>query len=231
MAELGEPLPTGDEKVGAVRSMFDAIAPRYDLVNRIMTFGLDTRWRKRAVRSLGLKDGARVLDIACGTGDFCRDARKAGLDPIGFDLSFGMLVAAKTDVPLVQSDGLRLPVRGGVADGITCGFALRNVVDIEALFREFHRVLRPRGTIAVLEVAEPERRLFRWGHRIYFHKIVPFIGGLLSDRKAYAYLPKSTAYLPPRGDLVELIRATGFADATSRLVALGAAQIITGTRT
>ncbi len=230
MAELGEPLPTGDEKVGAVRSMFDAIAPRYDLVNRIMTFGLDTRWRRRAVGFLGLKDGSRVLDIACGTGDFCRDARRAGLDPIGFDLSFGMLVAAKTDAPLVQSDGLRLPVRDGVADGITCGFALRNVVDIEALFREFHRVLRPGGTIAVLEVAEPERRLFRWGHRIYFHRIVPFIGGLLSDRKAYAYLPKSTAYLPPRGELVELIRATGFTDATSKLVALGAAQIITGTR-
>jgi demethylmenaquinone methyltransferase/2-methoxy-6-polyprenyl-1,4-benzoquinol methylase len=230
VADLGEPLPTGEAKVGAVRSMFDAIAPRYDLVNRIMTFGLDTRWRKRAVRSLGLAEGARVLDIACGTGDFCRDARKAGLDPIGFDLSFGMLIAAKTDVPLVQSDGLRLPVRGGAADGITCGFALRNVVDIETLFHEFHRVLRPGGTIAVLEVAEPERRLFRWGHHVYFHRVVPFIGGLLSDRKAYAYLPKSTAYLPPRPELVELIRATGFPDAASKLVALGAAQIITGTR-
>jgi demethylmenaquinone methyltransferase/2-methoxy-6-polyprenyl-1,4-benzoquinol methylase len=137
--------------------MFDAIAPRYDLVNRIMTFGLDTRWRKRAVRSLSLTDGSRVLDIACGTGDFCRDARKAGLDPIGFDLSFGMLAAAKTDVPLVQSDGLRLPVFDGAADGITCGFALRNVVDVEALFREFHRALRTGGKIAVLEVAEPER--------------------------------------------------------------------------
>ena len=112
MTGSNDPLPTGEEKVGAVRSMFDAIAPRYDMVNRIMTFGLDTRWRKRAVKSLGLKDGSRVLDIACGTGDFCRDARKAGLDPIGFDLSFGMLAAAKTDVPLVQSDGLRLPVVG-----------------------------------------------------------------------------------------------------------------------
>ncbi|MPZ69147.1 MAG: ubiquinone/menaquinone biosynthesis methyltransferase [Actinobacteria bacterium] len=210
--------------------MFDTIAPRYDLVNRIMTFGLDTRWRKRAVKSLGLKDGSRVLDIACGTGDFCRDARKAGLDPIGFDLSYGMLAAAKTDVPLVQSDGLRLPVLDGGADGITCGFALRNVVDIEALFHEFHRVLRPGGTIAVLEVAEPERKLIRWGHRIYFRKVVPFIGGLLSDRKAYAYLPKSTAYLPPRTELVKLVQATGFPDATSKLVGLGAAQIITGTR-
>lgn len=230
MKGSGEPLPTGEEKVGAVRSMFDSIAPRYDLVNRIMTFGLDTRWRKRAVKSLGLASGSRVLDIACGTGDFCRDALKAGLDPIGFDFSFGMLAAAKTDVPLVQSDGLRLPVADGVADGITCGFALRNVVDIEALFREFHRVLRPGGTIAVLEVAEPERRLVRWGHRIYFHRVVPFIGGLLSDRKAYAYLPKSTAYLPPRPELVELVRATGFSDAASRLVGLGAAQIITGTK-
>ncbi len=225
-----DPLPTGDEKVGAVRSMFDRIAPRYDLVNRIMTFGLDTRWRRRAVRSMSLAPGALVLDIACGTGDLCRELERSDLKAIGFDLSYGMLHVAKTDAPLVQSDALRLPVGDGVADGITCGFALRNVLDIEKLFQEFARVLTPGGRIAVIEVAEPENRFFRWGHRLYFHRLVPFIGGLLSDKKAYAYLPKSTAYLPPRDELVRLIQRTGFPDASSSLVGLGAAQIITARR-
>src|SRR3954453_1105407 len=95
------PLPEGDEKVRAVRSMFDAIAPRYDLVNRIMTFRLDVRWRKKTVRSLGLAPGSRVLDLACGTGDLCRELTLGGLRPIGADLSFGMLAAARTDAPLV----------------------------------------------------------------------------------------------------------------------------------
>src|SRR3954468_8806255 len=96
------PLPQGEAKVRAVREMFDTIAPRYDLVNRIMTFGLDVRWRKQATRSLGLPSGARVIDLAAGTGDFCRELSRRGLRPIGVDLSFGMLAAARTDAPLVQ---------------------------------------------------------------------------------------------------------------------------------
>src|SRR5262245_21473265 len=138
-------LPKGDEKVTAVRGMFDAIAPRYDLVNRIMTFGLDVRWRRLAVRSLTLRAGSRVLDLACGTGDLCRELAAAGLAPIGVDLSFGMLAAARTSAPLVEGDALRLPVPAGVVDGATCGFALRNLVSLPPLFAELARVLRPGG--------------------------------------------------------------------------------------
>src|SRR5215475_9402438 len=105
-----EHLPEGDEKARAVQSMFDSIAPRYDLVNRIMTFRMDVGWRKRTVRTLRLGPGSTVLDLACGTGDFCRELQRASLRPIGGDLSFGMLAVARTDAPLLQADALRLPV-------------------------------------------------------------------------------------------------------------------------
>jgi demethylmenaquinone methyltransferase / 2-methoxy-6-polyprenyl-1,4-benzoquinol methylase len=210
--------------------MFDRIAARYELVNRVMTFGLDSRWRGRAVDSLGLRPGSLVVDVACGTGDFCRALQHAGYRAVGLDFSAGMLAAARTSAPLVQADALRLPLRDGSADGITCGFALRNVVDIGALLDEFARAVHAGGRIALLEVAEPESTLLRVGHHVYFERVVPVIGGLLSDRAAYRYLPESTAYLPERAALVELMRDRGFPDATSSLVTLGAAQIVSGTR-
>ncbi|MGH2788288.1 MAG: ubiquinone/menaquinone biosynthesis methyltransferase [Actinomycetota bacterium] len=222
-------LPSGDAKVRAVRSMFDAIAPRYDLVNRVMTFGMDVGWRKKAVASLGLRDRALVLDVACGTGDFCGAVERTGSRAVGIDMSMGMLAAAHTTVPLVQGDALRMPFGTGCFDAITCGFALRNVADIEELLVEFARVLKPGGRIAVLEVSEPNGRLPRALHSFYFRRMVPLIGGLLSNRDAYSYLPASTAYLPDRNELLELVSTAGFGDAATRPVGLGAAQIITGT--
>jgi demethylmenaquinone methyltransferase / 2-methoxy-6-polyprenyl-1,4-benzoquinol methylase len=230
MPRAREPLPEGEEKVHAVRSMFDAIAPRYDLVNRIMTFGMDRGWRRRAVAALELASGSFVVDVACGTGDLCRELLHAGHRALGMDVSMGMLAAARTEAPLVQSDGLQMPLADATIDGITCGFALRNVVDVGALLNEFARVLRPGGRISLLEVAEPDSRVLRFGNDIYFRRIVPVIGGLLSDRNAYRYLPRSTAYLPDRAGLVALIRDHGFPDARSDLVPLGVAQILTGTR-
>src|SRR3954468_12259596 len=112
-------LPEGEEKVAAVRSMFDAIAPRYDLVNRIMTFRMDVGWRKRTVASLGLPRGSRIVDLACGTGDLCRELARQGLRPVGADLSFGMLAAARTDAPILQGDALGLPLPAGSVDGAT----------------------------------------------------------------------------------------------------------------
>src|SRR5688572_29920570 len=176
--------------------MFDAIAPRYDLVNRIMTFRMDVGWRRRAADALRLDRRSKVVDLANGTGDFCRELDRRGYRPIGVDLSFGMLAAARTDRPLVQGDCLRLPLPDRSVDGATCGFALRNFVDLGAFFAELGRVLRPGGRIALLEVAEPPNAFLRWGHQLYFGKVVPRIGGLLSDASAYRYLPKSVAYLP-----------------------------------
>jgi demethylmenaquinone methyltransferase / 2-methoxy-6-polyprenyl-1,4-benzoquinol methylase len=210
--------------------MFDTIAPRYDLVNRIMTFGLDVRWRKQSVRELGLTQGSRVLDLACGTGDFCRELERAGLRVVGADLSYGMLAAARTDAPLVQADILRLPVPDGAVDGVTCGFALRNLVELPAFFAELARVVRPGGRIALLEVAQPDNPVLRAGHGFYFGKVVPRIGGLLSDPAAYRYLPKSVAYLPEPPALLQMLRDAGFHSVHRTLCVPGAAQLITAGR-
>jgi demethylmenaquinone methyltransferase / 2-methoxy-6-polyprenyl-1,4-benzoquinol methylase len=224
------PLPAPAEKAAAVDAMFDSIAGRYDRLNRILTLGLDVAWRRTAVRALELRSDARVLDIACGTGDFCREVEAAGASVIGLDRSAGMLAAAAgTRAPLVRADGLLLPVRERSFDGITCGFALRNVVALDPLFAECARALRPGGRFAFLEVAEPERAVLRAGHRVYFRHVVPFVGGLLSDRAAYRYLPDSTAYLPSAADLVSRLTAAGFVGVTRRLLGLGAAQLLCGT--
>ena len=225
-----QPLPEGEAKATTVRSMFDAIAPRYDLVNRIMTFRLDVRWRRRTVRRLDLPDGSVVLDLACGTGDLCRDLERAGLAPIGMDLSWGMLAAARTSAPLVHGDALRLPVPDGAADGVTCGFALRNLTGLEPFFAELARALRPGGRIAILEVDSPSNPLLRLGHGLYFGRVVPFIGGLLSDRDAYRYLPRSVAYLPSEKDLLATIASAGFVDVAKERCSGGVAQLLTATR-
>jgi demethylmenaquinone methyltransferase / 2-methoxy-6-polyprenyl-1,4-benzoquinol methylase len=227
---MPDTLPEGDEKVTAVRGMFDAIAPRYDLVNRIMTFRLDVRWRRLAVGSLGLPRDSVVLDLACGTGDLCRELEGAGLAPVGVDLSYGMLAAARTDAPLVQGDALRLPIRPGAADGVTCGFALRNLVELPPFLAELARVLRPGGRIALLEVATPPNPVLRWGHQVYFGKVVPLIGGMISDASAYRYLPRSVAYLPGPDEMRAMIADAGFADVERRLLSGGVAQLLTATR-
>lgn len=223
-------LPQGEEKAAAVRGLFDAISPRYDLINRVMTFGMDVGWRRRAIRSLRLRPGARVFDMACGTGDFCRELSRAGHRPVGFDFAFGMLANARTAAPLVQADVLRLPVPDGSADAVTCGFALRNVVSLDALFAELARVVRPGGTIALLETSRPRNPILRAGHAVYFGKVVPLIGGLLSDRAAYAYLPRSMAYLPPGERMVEMLHAAGFPDARGLALSGGIVQLLVGTR-
>ena len=230
MAIDPEQLPQGEEKVRAVRTMFDTIAPRYDMVNRIMTFRLDVRWRKRTVRDLALEPGSTVIDLACGTGDFCVDLANADLTPIGYDISFGMLSAARTPAPLVHADILRLPMPDASVDGATCGFALRNLVELPAFFDELGRVVRPGGRIGLLDVAEPENRFLRWGHGLYFGKVVPKIGGMLSDRNAYAYLPKSVAYLPDPEEMIASLGDAGFVDVDRRLLSPGAAQLMTATR-
>ncbi|MGH2706226.1 MAG: ubiquinone/menaquinone biosynthesis methyltransferase [Actinomycetota bacterium] len=223
-------LPSGAEKARAVRSMFDAIAPRYDLLNRILSLGMDVGWRRRSVAALALPPGSVVVDVACGTGDLCNELERAGYRPVGVDYSPGMLAAAHTTAPLLLADALALPVAEGAADGITCGFALRNVIDLERLFAEMARVLRPGGRVSLLETAEPRGAIPRLVHHAYVNRVVPFIGGLLSDRKAYTYLPRSSAYLPSPEAMLGIIAAAGLTEVSRRLLGLGAAQLITGTR-
>jgi demethylmenaquinone methyltransferase/2-methoxy-6-polyprenyl-1,4-benzoquinol methylase len=223
-------LPEGDAKARAVRSMFDAIAPRYDLVNRIMTFRMDVGWRRRAIAALDLGPSAVVVDLACGTGDLCRDLHRAGYRPIGTDISLGMLAHAATDAPLVQSDAVALPIPSSSVDGAVSGFALRNFVALEPVFDELARVVRPGGRIALLDVATPPNPVLRIGHHLYFTELVPRIGGLLSDPEAYRYLPRSVAYLPPAPVMVDRLRTAGFGSVERRLLSGGIAQLLVATR-
>jgi len=225
-----DPLPQGEAKVAAVREMFDTIAPRYDLVNRVMTFRMDVGWRRTTVASLGLAKGATVADLASGTGDLCVELVRRGYRPVSVDLSMGMLAADRSRVPRLQADVLQLPVAAATIDGATCGFALRNLVELDPFFAELARVLRPGGRVALLEVATPPNALLRAGHRAYFGSVVPLVGGLLSNPAAYRYLPRSVAYLPPPAELLARLAEAGFADVDRRLLSAGIAQLVTATR-
>jgi len=234
------------DKAQVVEAMFDRIADRYDRMNRILTLGMDAGWRRKAIRRLGLAPGSLVLDLACGTGDLAAEASGAGHRAVGIDFAARMLARAQeraqepggkgpgasstAGVALVRADIQALPVPDGVVDGVTCGFALRNVADLEILFAEMARVLRQGGRIAVLEVAQPKSRLLAVGHGFYFNKVVPFVGGLLSDRDAYRYLPASVAYLPPPDELGAMLVRAGIIGVRRSPLGGGAAQLITGTR-
>jgi demethylmenaquinone methyltransferase / 2-methoxy-6-polyprenyl-1,4-benzoquinol methylase len=224
------PLPQGEEKTARVRSMFDAIAPRYDLVNRLMTFGLDQSWRRATIAALGLPADSLLLDLACGTGDLTRLAQGRGHRVIGADLSAGMLAANATGAPLVQADCSRLPFPDGTFDGLVCGYALRNFTDLAGALVETARVLRPGGRVAILEVDAPTSPVLRAGYHVWFEKMVPVLGGALSDRDAYEYLPRSTAYLPPAPRLRRLLIEAGYAAVGIRPLAGGLSQLLIGTR-
>tara|TARA_E500000331_G_scaffold353442_1_gene404138 strand:- start:11050 stop:11757 length:708 start_codon:yes stop_codon:yes gene_type:complete len=220
------PLPTFSEKEMTVRKMFDRIAPRYDLLNRIITFGLDIKWRKKTVKFIHTHPGSRVLDVACGTGDLCDSLRKAGANPIGMDYSRGMLGSFNTKAPLINGDALKIPIRDSSIDGITCGFALRNFLDINPFLKEAARILKPGMHLAILEVDEPKNRFIKAGHSFYFKKIVPFIGGVFSDKTAYSYLPRSVVYLPEEKKIVEMIEQSGFSNVKKFKLTGGIAQLL-----
>jgi demethylmenaquinone methyltransferase/2-methoxy-6-polyprenyl-1,4-benzoquinol methylase len=224
-------LPQGDAKTAHVRTMFDAIAPRYELVNRVMTFGLDARWRRRAVADLRLAPGSVVIDIAAGTGDFTRELRRQGHRAVATDLSYNMLRSARNVAERVQADASRLPFRWAGFDGATCGYALRNFTDLEKSFAEMARVLRPGGRLSLLEVTEPRGGLWRLGFRVWFRRVVPFIGSLLSDGDAYRYLPASTAYLPDATEIAAMLNRAGFSAVNHRRIMGGLSQQFLATRT
>ena len=226
-------LPTGASKRAAVQSMFDRIAPRYDALNRLLTAGLDQRWRRVALASIAVGPGERMLDLACGTGDLAEQAAERGAEVVGLDFAREMLRGAErrgVAARFAQGDAAALPLPDASIDAVVCGFALRNFTALPPVFAELARVLTPEGRMALLDVDRPPSRLVAAGHSFYFDRVVPRIGGWLSDRAAYSYLPRSTSYLPPESELLAMLREAGFASVRKRRFLLGTAQLLTAVR-
>ncbi len=230
-----------ERKAAYVEEMFDRVAPRYDLMNRLMTFGLDTGWRRYVVAQAAPPVGGVALDVATGTGDIALDLARAmrgrGL-VVGSDFSLPMMrpgppKAARRRggriVRFLGADALALPFADDTFDCITTGFAMRNVTDIERAFREMRRVVKPGGRVVCLEVAKPGFAPIRWGHAAYFNHVVPLVGLLVTgQREAYTYLPESAKNFPPPPRLKEIMERAGLRDVGYKLVGFGAAAVHTG---
>ena len=210
--------------------MFDRIAPVYDVMNRVMTAGLDRRWRRLTVEAV-VRPGDRVLDGCCGTGDLALAARRAGaVHVVGLDFSEAMLERARRksdDVEWVRGDLLALPFADGSFDAATVGFGVRNVADLEGGLRELRRVLRPGGRLGILEITRP-RGLLRPFFRLWFDVLVPLAGKVLPGGSAYAYLPASVKRFPGPEDLAAAFERAGLDDVRFRLLAGGIVALHTG---
>jgi len=201
--------------------MFDRIAPVYDAMNRVMTAGLDRRWRRITVEQ-AVRPGDRVLDACCGTGDLAIESRRHGAaEVVGLDFAERMLERARRKEPSIewlQGDVLALPFADASFDAATVGFGIRNVDDLEAALRELRRVLRPGGRLGILEITSPRGALAPF-YRVWFDRVVPLLGRILPGGAAYTYLPASVRRFPSPEELARLLAASGFSDVRFRVFA------------
>ncbi|MDR2885337.1 MAG: bifunctional demethylmenaquinone methyltransferase/2-methoxy-6-polyprenyl-1,4-benzoquinol methylase UbiE [Rikenellaceae bacterium] len=239
-----KPYQTDEGKEGQVQRMFDGIAPHYDLLNRLLSLGIDRGWRRKAVRAvvrfLGVSSNSNILDVATGTGDMAVALARAvpGSQVVGVDISEGMLEVGRKKVAraglsdritLSQGDTAGLGSDEQKFDAATAAFGVRNFEDLAAGIAGMHRALRPGGMIAVLEFSTPRNRLFGAMYRLYFHRVLPLVGGWISgDAKAYRYLPGSVDEFPAPPYFVALLEHTGFTDCRARSLTGGVAYLYTG---
>ncbi len=229
------------DKGRGIRDMFQNIAPQYDLLNRILSFGIDRNWRKFAVRQLQIPENGRVLDIATGTGDVALTIAAKTPDSvviIGEDFTQAMLLHGREKIAassyadrikLVNAPCEAIPHPGNLFDGVTIAFGIRNVVDRHAGLREMYRVLKPGGRAVILEFSTPKSRLFRSLYYFYFRRILPTIGGLLSRRSAYQYLPDSVLEFPSRDEFSGMMTNAGFDDVKAHDLTFGIVTVYVGT--
>lgn len=218
----------GRDKRAAVQEMFGRIAPSYDLLNSLLSLSLHRRWRAYAVSLLGLQKGDRVLDVCCGTGDFFSPLRKAvGAEGavVGLDFCAPMLeVAQKKGAPadaLVLGDACALPIESESVSGVTVGWGMRNVPDLDQAHREIFRVLKPGGRFVSIDMAIPRSRVFHLPCAFLFNKLVPKLGSLFGQKEAYTYLPKSTERFASREELVASMQRAGMVDCRWKDLMLG----------
>jgi len=216
--------------------MFAGVAPRYDLLNHLLSLGIDRRWRRDVVSGLNLKPSDRVLDLCCGTGDLALELAPHARC-LACDFTWEMLTRAKAKstragqtLRLAAADALRLPFPADQFDAATVGFGVRNLEDLPAGLREFRRVLRPQGSLAILEFSQPTHPLLRLPYQAYLHGLLPLIGRVVSTRKeAYRYLAESIAGFPNPETLSDILAAEGFQNITYRRLTGGIVAIHTAT--
>jgi demethylmenaquinone methyltransferase/2-methoxy-6-polyprenyl-1,4-benzoquinol methylase len=228
------------EKGRGIREMFQNIAPQYDLLNRVLSFGIDRHWRKFAVRQLQIPENGRVLDIATGTGDVALTIAAntpESVEIVGEDFTQGMLLhgrekiaasAYSNRIKLVNAPCESIPHPSHLFDGITIAFGIRNVVDRCAGLREMFRVLKPGGRAVILEFSTPKSRMFRSLYYFYFRRILPAIGGLFSKRSAYQYLPDSVLEFPSRDEFSSMMTEAGFVDVKAHDLTFGIVTVYVG---
>jgi demethylmenaquinone methyltransferase / 2-methoxy-6-polyprenyl-1,4-benzoquinol methylase len=222
---------TGRLPAEGVRSMFDRIAPVYDVLNRVMTAGLDGRWRRLTAQAV-VRPGDRVLDACCGTGDLALAAHAVGGVVTGLDFSERMLERARgksSAIEWVQGDLLDLPFAGRSFDVGTVGFGVRNVEDLDRALREFRRVLRSGGRLGILDLVRPKGPLALF-YRLWFDGVIPLVGRLVPGGSAYTYLPASVRRFPGPAELCERVEAAGFSVVTRRRLAGGIVVLIVAER-
>jgi demethylmenaquinone methyltransferase/2-methoxy-6-polyprenyl-1,4-benzoquinol methylase len=211
-----------DKTPARIANMFDAIAPRYDLLNHVLSAGMDRGWRNRAIDALALPENARVLDVCTGTGDLALAAvaQRQGVTVIGVDFAAEMLrlglakvrtASLQRQIRLVRGDAARIPVGDATCDAATIGFGIRNVAEPERALAEIARILKPAGRLAILEFGQPRipgiRTLYTW----YFRYLLPLVGRVISKHQsAYSYLPASVGTFPPPFEFAKTLAATGF---------------------
>lgn len=231
-----------DEKASYVRRMFGRIARRYDLMNWLMTLGMDRRWRRAALAELGCRPGDVVLDVGTGTLDFPALLVRHGYRAVGVDLTLPMMLAGRCKLSdgrdgggltaateLAVADAQRLPFGDCVFSAVCNGFLLRNVADVSVALSEMTRVLRPGGRLVCLELTWPRSPLFRQAFAVYFGKVVPLLGGVVAgDREAYTYLPRSVAAFVSPTALAQLMEAAGLEDVRYRLLGFGTVALHVG---
>ncbi len=216
-----ENVPHEQQKSRAVQEMFTAIAPRYDFLNRLLSLGIDQQWRQFVGRRLADLDHPQVLDVACGTADLSLAIRKGNRQAkvVGLDFSVQMLTLAQEKIrQLSEADGLDLlagsaedlPFADQSFDALTIAFGIRNVIDRPRALREFCRVMKPGARLVILEFSLPDQFLLRALYRLYFLKILPFIGGLFARKSAYKYLPESVVQFPERDEFARMVKGAGF---------------------